>query len=64
LLPGFWQGVSQINPIVYMVNAFRFGFLGITDVSLWLSFSMIIGSIVVLYTWAYILIKRGYGLRA
>ncbi len=64
LLPSFWQGVSQINPIVYMVNAFRFGFLGITDVSLWLSFAMIIGSIVVLYTWAYILIKRGYGLRA
>ncbi|MDO6687704.1 MULTISPECIES: ABC transporter permease [unclassified Agarivorans] len=64
LLPDFWQSVSQINPIVYMVNAFRFGFLGISDVSLWLSFSMIIGSIIILYTWAFILIKRGYGLRA
>nr|WP_201798752.1 ABC transporter permease [Agarivorans sp. Toyoura001] len=64
LLPDFWQSVSQINPIVYMVNAFRFGFLGISDVSLWLSFSMIIGSIIILYTWALILIKRGYGLRA
>ncbi|WP_221074873.1 ABC transporter permease [Agarivorans aestuarii] len=64
LLPEFWQGVSQINPIVYMVNAFRFGFLGISDVSLYLSFSMILGFIAILYAWAYILIKRGYGLRA
>ncbi|MGY5450698.1 ABC transporter permease [Agarivorans sp. MS3-6] len=64
LLPDFWQGVSQINPIVYMVNAFRFGFLGISDVSLWFSFSMILGFIVLLYSWAFILIKRGYGLRS
>ncbi len=34
LLPPFWQGVSQVNPIIYMVNAFRYGFLGISDVPL------------------------------
>ncbi|WP_432454586.1 MULTISPECIES: ABC transporter permease [unclassified Agarivorans] len=64
LLPSFWQGLSQVNPIVYMVNAFRFGFLGISDVSLVLSYTMILASIAILYTWAFILIKRGYGLRS
>ena len=33
LLPPFWQGASQLNPILYMVNTFRYGFLGVSDVS-------------------------------
>lgn len=33
MLPDFWQGVSKLNPILYMVNAFRYGFLGISDIS-------------------------------
>ena len=64
LLPEFWQGVSQINPIVYMVNAFRYGFLGITDVSLVLSFSVLGVFIVSLYTIAMVLITKGIGLRS
>ena len=64
LLPEFWQGVSQINPIVYMVNAFRYGFLGISDVSLTLSFAVFGFFIVSLYTIAMVLITKGIGLRS
>ncbi|NQZ26369.1 MAG: ABC transporter permease [Colwellia sp.] len=64
LLPDFWQGVSQANPIVYMVNAFRYGFLGISDVSLVTAFAVIIFFIVTLFTIAMTLISKGIGLRS
>lgn len=64
LLPEFWQGVSQINPIVYMVNAFRYGFLGISDVSLTMSFSVLGIFIISLYSIAMVLITKGIGLRS
>jgi len=64
LLPEFWQNVSVLNPIVYMVNAFRYGFLGFSDVSLPFAFGVIIGLIGVLYFTAYQLIQRGIGLRS
>ncbi|WP_394211605.1 ABC transporter permease [Enterovibrio calviensis] len=64
LLPEFWQSVSKLNPIVYMVNAFRYGFLGVSDVSIYTSFSVLIGAIAVLYTIAWYLISRGIGLRS
>ncbi|MGC7559218.1 ABC transporter permease [Pasteurella sp. PK-2025] len=64
LLPEFWQSVSKLNPIVYMVNGFRYGFLGVSDVSLAMSFSVLVGFIMVLYTLAYGLIQRGIGLRS
>jgi ABC-2 type transport system permease protein len=63
LLPSFWQYVSQVNPIVYMVNAFRYGFLGVSDVSIGVAFSVILGLIVVLFVTALYLIKKGKGLR-
>ncbi|TQF66932.1 ABC transporter permease [Pseudoalteromonas luteoviolacea] len=63
LLPEFWQGVSQINPIIYMVNAFRYGFLGVSDVNIYVAFGVLIGFISVLFTIALTLIKRGVGLR-
>ena len=63
LLPDFWQGVSQVNPIIYMVNAFRYGFLGVSDVNLTVAFSVLIGVIVVLFFTALTLIKKGVGLR-
>lgn len=64
LLPEFWQYVSQLNPIVYMVNAFRYGFLGVSDVSLLLAFSVIIGFITVFFAVAMYLINKGTGLRS
>jgi len=64
LLPEFWQGVSQINPIVYMVNAFRYGFLGISDVDLTTAF-MVLGIFIVSLWWvAMYLIRKGIGLRS
>lgn len=64
LLPEFWQGVSQANPIVYMVNAFRYGFLGISDVSLVTAFAVIGFFIITLFTIAMTLISKGIGLRS
>jgi ABC-2 type transport system permease protein len=64
LLPDFWQQVAAINPIVYMVNAFRYGFLGISDVSLWLALAVVLGFIVLLFSFAMYLISRGIGLRS
>ncbi|MBU0911345.1 MAG: ABC transporter permease [Gammaproteobacteria bacterium] len=64
LLPQFWQYVSQVNPIVYMVNAFRYGFLGVSDVNLVFAFSVIIGFILVFFSFAMYLINKGTGLRS
>lgn len=64
LLPEFWQSVSKFNPIVYMVNGFRYGFLGSSDVSIYYTFAVLIVFIVVLYGCAYSLIARGIGLRS
>ena len=63
LLPEFWQGVSKINPIVYMVNAFRYGFLGVSDVGIMTSFGVLGVFVVALYTVANYLVTRGIGLR-
>ncbi|WP_338364419.1 ABC transporter permease [uncultured Pseudoalteromonas sp.] len=63
LLPEFWQNVSQINPIIYMVNAFRYGFLGVSDVDLIVALGVILVFITVLFTLALTLIKKGVGLR-
>lgn len=64
LLPAFWQGVSHFNPVFYMINAFRYGFLGIADVSLVWSFSVIGAFIVGLYTFVALLLKKGVGIRS
>ncbi|NVC93449.1 ABC transporter permease [Vibrio natriegens] len=64
LLPEFWQGVSKVNPIVYMVNAFRYGFLGVSDVGIVTSFSVLAVFVVVLYALAHYLVTKGIGLRS
>ena len=64
LLPDFWQQVSMANPILYMVNAFRFGFLGISDVSLLVSYGMILFFIACLFITSLHLLARSRGLRA
>jgi ABC-2 type transport system permease protein len=63
MLPEFWQQASLANPILYMINAFRYGFLGITDISLLASYSISIGFIVVLYTFSIYLLRKGQGIR-
>lgn len=63
LLPEFWQGVSAFNPILYMVNGFRFGILGISDVPLGRAYLIIGVFVVVLTSICMTLLKRGTGLR-
>lgn len=64
LLPPFWEAVSHFNPVFYMINAFRYGFLGIADVSLIWSFTVIFGFIIGLYTLVFMLLKKGVGIRS
>jgi ABC-2 type transport system permease protein len=61
LLPEFWQKVSLLNPIVYMVNSFRYGILGQSDVSVTGALIAIAVFCVVLYGFCYQLLKRGVG---
>lgn len=64
LLPEFWQMVSQANPIVYMVNGFRYGFLGVSDVNHWLSIALLIVFNFLMLSLAYRLLKKGVGIRS
>jgi len=63
LLPEFWQNVSLLNPILYMVNAFRFGMLGASDVPITAAFAVILISIAGLTTFALYLLNKGTGIR-
>lgn len=63
LLPPFWQGVSHFNPIIYMINGFRYGFVGISDVPIWTSYLTVSLFIVMLYATCWWLVKKGTGLR-
>jgi ABC-2 type transport system permease protein len=64
LLPPFWEKVSQMNPILYMVSAFRYGLLGISDVPLGTAFAVMIGFTVALGAFSMRLLVQGRGLRA
>ncbi|RAN75182.1 ABC transporter permease [Bacillus sp. SRB_336] len=59
-----WQAISRANPILYMVNAFRFGVLGISDVHVGMAFVVMIGFVIALSVVALQLLKRGVGLRS
>jgi ABC-2 type transport system permease protein len=61
--PEFWQKVSLANPILYMVNAFRYGFLGVSDVSLWICFSVLIGFTALFAIVSVYLFKKGSGIK-
>lgn len=64
LLPPFWQAVSKLNPIVYMVSGFRFGFLGTSDVPLVFTMVVLLTFILVFYLLAWFFIEQGRGLRS
>jgi len=63
MLPEFWQNVSLINPILYMINAFRYGLLGVSDIDLTMAFVIIIAFIVVLFYFSLRLLRLGIGLK-
>ncbi len=64
MLPEFWQRVSLANPVLYMVNAFRYGLLGFSDISLWLALAIIVGFILALGAFAMWLLARGVGIKS
>jgi ABC-2 type transport system permease protein len=64
LLSPIWQAVAHANPILYMVNAFRYGMLGRSDIPLTTAYAIIIGAVVVLFALALWLLKRGVGIRS
>jgi len=64
LLPEFWANVSRINPLVYVVNAFRYGVLGVSDVNLAFSFGMIGLFVLVAYGYSMHLLRTGKRLRS
>ena len=63
MLPEFWQNVSLVNPILYMINAFRYGLLGVSDIDLTTAFIIIILFIVALYYFSLRLLRLGIGLK-
>ena len=63
LLPEFWQKVSMANPILYMVNAFRYGVLGQSDIGIGVAYLIVIGFCVLLFSACMMLMHRGIGIR-
>ena len=63
-LPAFWQGVSHFNPFFYMIDGFRFGFFGVSDVSPWLSLSVVGATLAVVSGIALHLLRIGYKIRS
>jgi ABC-2 type transport system permease protein len=63
LLPEFWANVSKLNPLVYVVNAFRYGVLGVSDVSLTFALSMITVFTAAAFAYSMHLLRSGKRLR-
>jgi ABC-2 type transport system permease protein len=59
-----WREISHANPILYMVNAFRYGLLGISDIPMWTAYAVMLAFAVVLAAIALTLLRRGVGLRS
>jgi ABC-2 type transport system permease protein len=63
-LSEFWQTISHFNPFFYMIDGFRYGFFGISDVSPWLSLALVSGFLLALSAWSIHLLATGYKLRS
>jgi len=63
MLPPFWQKVALINPVVYLVNGFRWSFYGVSDVNAALSFSMTLAFLLICLTVVWWIFRTGYRLR-
>ena len=62
-LPAFWKGVSHLNPFFYMIDGFRYGFFGVSDVSPWLGLAVVGSSLLVVCGLCLHLLKIGYKIR-
>lgn len=63
LLPEFWQTVSKANPILYMVNAFRYGILGTSDIGIGYAYAIVLIFVILLFSTCLFLMNRGVGIR-
>lgn len=63
-LPPFWQSVSHFNPVFYMIDGFRYGFFGISDISPYISMSVVLCCLIVISGWALWMLKSGYKIRS
>jgi ABC-2 type transport system permease protein len=63
-LTGPWYAISLANPMVYMINAFRFGVLGITDVPVWIAYAVMVLFVLLFGGFGIWLLKRGVGMRS
>ena len=63
MLPPFWQAASLFNPILYMINAFRYGILGVSDIDIRFAFAIILLFVAVLFGYSLWLLRRGTGIR-
>ncbi|QJC35908.1 ABC transporter permease [Enterobacteriaceae endosymbiont of Donacia sparganii] len=63
ILPIFWQQLLKINPIYYIISGFRYSFLGIHTISLFLTINFLIIFIIILYILTFILLEKGIGIR-
>ena len=59
-----WQKVAMVNPILYMVNAFRYGMLGSSDIPIGLAYTIIVSALIIFYATALLLLRRGTGIRS
>jgi len=64
LLPPFWQKVALANPILYMVNAFRYGMLGASDIPIGLAYVIMVAFAAALFVAVLLLLNYGRGVRA
>lgn len=64
LLPEFWRTLSRANPVVYMIGGFRYGFLGIAGINVWLGLGMLVLFSVALFSFTLYLLKKGIGVRS
>ncbi|HYW56314.1 MAG TPA: ABC transporter permease [Polaromonas sp.] len=62
-LPPFWQTISRFNPFFYMIDGFRYGFFGVSDVSPWLSLAIVGGALLLISGLAVNLLRIGYKIR-
>jgi ABC-2 type transport system permease protein len=62
-LPAFWQGASHLNPFFYIIDGFRRGFFGVSDVSPWLSLAVVVASLVLVCGLCLQLLRTGYKIR-
>jgi len=63
MLPELWQKISLANPILYIVNSFRYGLIGVTDIDITVALTMIISFIVALIIFSLYLLKKGVGIK-